>query len=311
MSIKLFSPEVQKEVINIREGLIFIQKRWPQKITLRDNEEISIYDCHPYLFIQAFQELKFEDVQDLSLAARLFSSLVCLNDQLIDCKAIPKTFAVKTLRAVAIQAEAYQLLNKIFPKNIFFWECLQNNIVDYINACLCEKEFALAERPWAEYSEVEAIQIIMGKNGLAKTTIAGLVELSGNSYPFQYLTKSINHFNIAYQIWDDLQDWKEDWREQIPSILLSRITQDRPSYFDENELKEQIQQVSQEVYYGGHAEYVLELALLNLNHSDDLTSEFTELGWHQIIEGLRQRCQDLLNEIREIVSKNRQNLCIK
>jgi hypothetical protein len=32
-----------------------------------------------------------------------------------------------------------------------------------------------------------------------------------------------NAFNIATQLWDDLQDWKEDLRRGAPSLLLARL----------------------------------------------------------------------------------------
>ncbi len=58
------------------------------------------------------------------------------------------------------------------------------------------------------YSEAELQFIYSGKPAIGKACIAALALLGGRKDLIAPLTTSHDHFHVAYQLIDDLQDWR-------------------------------------------------------------------------------------------------------
>lgn len=289
-----------------------LQKRWGSEINLNiaDSRKL-LTDYLPYLFLEAFPSLTSTTsghVKILADAGRLFANSLVICDDLIDGVPINNPKAAGVIDLVAMQFEAYSLLYKIFPTNAVFWDRFREYLSNYANACSQEKNFALGKRSWQEYDETLAIDINIGKTGVAKTTIAGLVELEQNDQLMQPLQDSISYFYLANQMLDDLIDWKEDLRSGIPSLLLSRIVDELPLKCTGKDLEFQIESLVREVYYDGHAHYVLELALKFLDRAENLKADISELAWWNITAKLRCKCQALMQDCEQIVRKNIQRV---
>jgi squalene-hopene/tetraprenyl-beta-curcumene cyclase len=229
-------------------------------------------------------------------------------DDLIDGVSANNPKASGIIDLVAIQFETYSLLYKIFPTNAAFWDRFREYLSDYASACYQEKNFTLGKRPWQEYNEALAMDINIGKTGVAKTTIAGLAELEQSDRLMKPLQDSISYFYLANQMLDDLFDWKEDLRSGIPSLLLSRIVDEFPSKNTGKDLELQIESLVQKLYYDGHAHYVLELAQKFLDRAEDLKVDIPMLPWWDITAKLRSKCQVLMQDTDKIVSKNQKRI---
>ena len=297
---------LQSKAERIGRRIDQLQAPWPKPILLSASA-VSIYDCFPYLFEEAFPSVDDDELDAFAVAARLYASSIFLHDKVFDPGAIREAHSdlapVNGMRIMAMQWESYRLLHGLFPPDSAFWEHFHSDIRQFTAACLEEQRFA-AGRPWSELSEELALEIARGKNGIARTTIAGLAKMQRSSTALVPLTEAIDCYNEARQLWDDLTDWKEDLDAGVPSLLLARILGKRPEGLHEQDMAILKAEIGREIYYGGHAAFVLHLALGSLERADALLSPWPKLAWRKIHEDLRRECRLLLSDIEQIVSEN-------
>jgi squalene-hopene/tetraprenyl-beta-curcumene cyclase len=291
----------------ISERVEELQQLWPEQIVLRAGT-VSIYDCFPYLFTEAFPSLRQGDLDRFAVAARLYASSIFLNDKLFDEGAIRDANAhlapVNALRIIAMQWEAYRQLHELFPAQSVFWEDFRRYLSQFTRACVEEQKFIAGGRAWGELTEDLALDIARGKNGVARTTIAGLAEMDGSRSALEPLAQAIDDYNSARQMLDDLCDWKEDLESGMPSLLLARVLGRKPAWQDEGELSTLKAEAGREIFYGGHAKYLMELAVSILDQAETSTAEWPNLTWRKVQANLRQQCTVFLEDLERIVAEN-------
>ena len=299
-------PEVAEAARAILREASAIQSRWPPQISIGRSEEdaVSVYDCFPYLFIEAFPDIPAEKVQKLSLAGRLYASSLFLCDALMDQEMKGMKAAVAAVNVSALESEASHLLYELFPPDSKFWPQFRHYLRAYVEACLKEKGFTIGKSPWADFTDEVAIDIVSGKDGFTRTAIAGLCELAGDYSLFEPLTESIRHYYVARQMFDDLIDWKADLRDGSPSLVLARLLSTRPPVDNTDRDSPEVKELARELYYSGHARYVIELALESLDKAESLTADIPALSWRAAIARARAHCATLLGDIEKIVGEN-------
>jgi squalene-hopene/tetraprenyl-beta-curcumene cyclase len=290
---------------SVKRAVVDLERRWPSGVALQYDtlqSHIRIYDFYPFLFHRAFPSVPEEAVRKLALAGRLFFSSLLLFDRLMD-RTSPAHLATEDgLRIQALRFEADLVLHELFPADSPFWNHFQGLISAYAAACLEEQSFATGARPWQEYDEATALRIAVGKNGVARAAVAGLCALAGDMDLMPRLTESIDGFNVAFQMLDDLKDCREDLRARIPSLLLSRVV----GNWAETKAEERwIEGCIREVYYQGHARYVLDLALESLQRAKSIVADLPLLEWQSVISDLEARCRDFLPDMEQILMRNR------
>jgi len=295
------------ELAAVQTIIADLQRRWPDDIAL-EPERTSDYYALPYLLREAFPSLAAAELRPLAVFCKLYAGSILLHDQLIDGSAvggaIRSSLATPSLRLLAMHVEAYHQLHAQFPAGSAFWDRLRSYVAAYADACLEEKRFAWGGRPWREYTEAEALRIVIGKNGPARIIAAAMVELAGDDRLLEPLLDVTNAFNVATQMWDDLQDWKEDLQHGTPTLLLVRLVPERPASLEGEAGRDVIKKLARELYYGGHARYVLELALAALDKAEQLKGTIPNLGLHAVTATLRRKCEALYADIERIVRAN-------
>ncbi|MBN1311522.1 MAG: class 1 isoprenoid biosynthesis enzyme [Anaerolineae bacterium] len=294
-----FPKHIQREIDVARVTLSRLQVDWPGSLTVNRRDRATIHEGYPYLFLDAFPSLTPSDVQPLALSGWLLAGSVVVYDDVLD--RYSSHILTNALRAQAAQFEAYQILHQIFPPDAAFWRRFRSYMRAYASACTQEYAFTSGARPWHKYTEPLAFEIAIGKTGIAKAAIAGLAELAQDDTLLTSLSEAVEHYYIACQMWDDLCDWKEDLQAGIPSLLLARMLSERPTR--ENCTKT-VPQMARQLYYDGHAQYVLDLALDALDRADSLTAGIPNLLWRHATADLRLHCEQLLHDIKQIVRKN-------
>jgi squalene-hopene/tetraprenyl-beta-curcumene cyclase len=293
-----FQPEL------LRARLDELQAGWPSVVKIDLRADVSIYDFHPYLFAPAFSGLEARQVESLAVAARLFASCMFLSDAAIDGPAEAAFGSIAPLQAVAMQFEAYRLLNELFPGGSRFWERFGGYLRDLAEACVVEAEFGSGRRPWRSFTEDVAKEVAIKKAAIAKASIAGLAGLAGVAGPSAALDSAVDHYNVAYQMFDDLGDWKKDLRRRQPSLLLARLLPDDGPFGADALNPEQIGGIARKLYYEGHAGHVLRVALGQLAEADAALGQIPAVPFADAVAGLRRRCQDLEADIARIVAEN-------
>jgi squalene-hopene/tetraprenyl-beta-curcumene cyclase len=290
------------EVERLARQVAGIEEVWGNLFPLRLKGHVRPFESQPYLFLAAFPRLTRQDAELVAVAGRLYLNSMLVLDEVIDRSHDSKQTVTGTLRAEAMRFEAYQLLYRMFPPQAAFWQHFRTYLVDYSRACIEERRFAEGQRPWSEYTEELALFLARGKNGVAKATIAALVELAGDDRHQASLTASVIDHYTAWQMWDDLCDWKVDLRAGVPSLLLARVLHEQPP---EAEREALIKPLAREIYYGGHARYVLDMALDLLADADREAAVVDEqLAWREVIARLRAECSALRQDVERIVRGN-------
>jgi len=282
-----------------QEGEEPLQAHWPEAIRLWA-ERMSDYYQLPFFFQPAFPSLEQASLHTLARLTRMYASSILLQDELVDGDLQGLAAGQATLRVMAMQFEAYHLLHPLIPAERSFWGRFRRFLAEYAEATLEERRFASGQRPWSEYTEELAHRLILGKNGISRVAVVALVELAGDERLCEPLLQSLNQFNLATQLCDDLSDWKEDLRQGIPSLLLRRMVSEPPKELDEARLKA----LSRELFYGGHAAYAMRMALDALQGAARLSELTPPLPWFKIIEAMRRKCQGILDDVSRVVEQN-------
>ncbi len=294
----------------IAEEIRNLQASWPAQIVLSADAESSAYDCFPYLFRQAFPSIIDRDLDRFAVASRLFASSVFLHDKLFDEGKERHAYAdlapTNALRVIAMQFEAYRQLHELFPAGNCFWQDFRCYLRQFAVACVEEQKFVAGGRPWQEYSEELSVQIARGKNGVSRAAIAGLAAMEGNRDALQPLTRAIDAYNVGRQMLDDLCDWKEDLTAGVPSLLLARVLGEKPTGLTEEEFSRLKEEVGREIFYGGHAKYLMELAIATLDEAHELIKRWPTLGWLKVHLELRKQCTLFMQDLEQIVEENLQ-----
>lgn len=295
------------ELAAVQVILADLQRRWPDDIALEPERKSDYYKL-PYLFREAFPALAGPELRPLAVFCKLYAGSILLHDQIIDGGLVDganrSAITTSSLRLMAMHAEAYHQLHTLFPAGAAFWDRLRSYVAAYTDACLAEKRFAAGDRPWPEYTEAEALRIVIGKNGPARIIAAAMVELARDERMLEPLLDVTNAFNVATQMWDDLQDWKEDLRQGTPTLLLARLIPERPAGLDGKAGPDLVKQLARELYYGGHARHVLELVLTALDQAEQLQHAIPDLGLYAVTATLRRKCEALYVDIERIVRAN-------
>lgn len=299
----VFPPTILEAGQRARARFEVLRQQWEieedSELTFGDEETITMYNCYPFLFLEAFPEIAPEKVDDFALAGNLFANAAFMTDKVIDLSQKAHRAARYMLLIVAFQTEGWSLLNQLFPASSPFWQRFRTYLFNYFRACMHEKKFVRGELAWKDFDEKLAWELAIAKCGISQAAVAGLAALSGDETSLEALTKSICLYNFAHQMLDDLCDWKEDYLGRSPSLLLCTMLKERPEKPRQEDLKE----LARKIYYEGYAEKVLHLAIDSLNQSVALIS--TALPWYHLQIKLRERCQGLLNDITKITETNR------
>ncbi len=299
----------------VREKIRELQNSWNDLISLQGdfkNEIETIYDCYPYLFKCLFPNIKNDDLCQLSIAGRLFAASIILYDEFLDKKTIEKN-ARRLFSPLVMQWESQKILNQLFEPDSLFWERFNSFYGDHIQACAVEETFRDNKRSWSEFTEELGSEITVGKNGISRAVIAGLVELSGNESVYIPLVESINNFNISCQVLDDMVDWKQDLGDSAPSLLLARVFDENPLLIKnvvEKRNEDYINDVAKTIYYEGYAEDHLTIGLQAAEKSLQLLKQIggDKTDWHTLVVMTKSKLESLLADFRTIVQRNRQRV---
>ncbi len=299
---------LQPEVDLLHATLADLATPWREQLSFQlhaDDTRAFVYDCYPYLFLGAFPGLLPTAIRPLALAGRLFATSVFVADGVMDGQTTGAALSTDLLQLQALQFEAYQQLYQLFPPASPFWLQMRGYLAAYVDACLLEQQFTTGERPWTEFTETVAGRIITGKCGVAKCVVAALATLADQPDRLPALTASIDHYYIAFQLWDDLQDWKEDLAAGRPSLLLARLLVASPA--DQAGAKADqrtVAYLTRKLYYHHHAQALLQLGQNALAIAQAALQDLPPLSWSLVLTKLAANYQQVATDLDAIVAKN-------
>lgn len=287
----------------LEQTLDRLQTAWPRELRMR-SPMYSHFCWTPVRFAPAFPRVREEEVKSLTVFCHLFVAAVLAQDPLLDRKCPVEQAGVTAMHIMALEAEAYAVLHRLFPAESPFWPRYRACLADHARAFLVEEAFRNRQRPLAEYDEAVALRAAADKIGLVRIVIAALAELAGDDRLYEPICASVARVGEAMGMYDDLFDWKDDLRRGQPSLLLSRTLHEAPGPLDDEAFAALAREVGRAIHYGGHSRYVLELALRALDEADELEALVPGLQWYQHTHDLREHCVAVLRELETTVRRD-------
>ena len=179
------------------------------KTIISDREFIDnnprFYLYYPKLFSKAFSLEKNKHIDLLCIAGYLYYQSIIYLDTILDESRRMDRLPI----ALICQEESIKLLTSIFGKNSVFWKYWNKRKEEYFKAVSIEKKLLKKE----SVRNKDYYQLADDKEAFGKVAIDALFVLSGEKdlNTYSKLIESHKYFSIAYQINDDIKDFKVDY----------------------------------------------------------------------------------------------------
>ena len=161
------------------------------------------YKNYPTLFSKVFS-LQSSQLDLLDIAGYLYYQSTIFTDTLIDKKDLSKFPLISIC-----QEESIKILSSIFGLEHDFWRLWNMRREEYFRAVYLEK--GLSKKDFVAIEEYEALADL--KSAFGKIAIDCLFSLdNSNEDAYQKLLLSHHYFSAAFQLNDDIQDFKEDFK---------------------------------------------------------------------------------------------------
>ena len=260
--------------------------------------EVHFYNYYPFLFYDEFKEVPIGAFRTIALSGALYLQYILWNDKLIDTNQLVDPSIIPY--SSYLLRKSFNLLYSLFPSSSEFWSYFAKYDKEFTNAVLLErtKHFGII----SDYSQSEFELIARGKAAMSKYVTAALSVLCNSPEKIEPLEQSQNCFNIAFQLHDDLQDWKQDYISRNYSHLLTNVIY-------EHQLAEEVQSnsppdletIGRAIYLSEAAEKQIESALLFLEKAASYGSNCHH--WIEHIYKFKSKVQKSQKNISEMRGK--------
>ncbi|MBU1097798.1 MAG: hypothetical protein KKB34_15045 [Bacteroidetes bacterium] len=176
-----------------------------------------------YYIRKAFPKVKSKDLERLNLSSNLLYTSILAVDNILDEALYSQKEAM--FMATLLRDESLKILNSYFEPTSLFWNYFQKYQKEYIAAILLEDRNHFSKN--SSYSIEEMEKIAAGKAAIAKVYPAGLAILSDLQHLIVHFEKSLDYFFTAVQLFDDLRDWRSDFKSKKFSYMLSKLIEDK------------------------------------------------------------------------------------
>lgn len=232
----------------------------------------DFYDRYPALFQYYFPSIHFEKIDKLSEAGFDFYNSILQLDAIIDNQELHRIFSVLDLQESAIKK-----LSTHFPEDSFFWNKWQQRKDEYKEAIYLEKELHnnISDERYADVADK--------KSAFGKIAIDSLYILTENKDEqlYQNLLLSHKYFSLGFQIYDDVIDFKEDFKKQQFNIAVYELSKKTDlKNFDSIEILNKI------FFITGLGFELLQKSINSFIKAKSYISD-TESGWYKTIDKMQ------------------------
>jgi hypothetical protein len=192
------------------------------------NNNPEFYKNYPSLFSNVFL-INAKQLDLLDIAGYLYYQSTIFSDSLIDEKDISK-FPLITI----CQEESIKILSNIYNLKSDFWRLWNIRRNEYFNAIYFEKE--LSNKLNIDIEEYEVLAD--AKSSFGKVAIDCLYSLDNkNEEIYKKLLLSHKYFSVAFQLNDDIQDFKKDFENNQFNWAIYQLKQQNIKNHDSNILE--------------------------------------------------------------------------
>ena len=204
----------------------------------------AYYQNYPSLFSKSFL-IKKTDLDYLDSAGYLYYQATLFADRLIDENDITQ-FPLITI----CQEESIKILTTIYGLKSSFWELWNKRKAEYLEAIIIEKE--MQHKPDVAIEEYETLAD--KKSAFGKVALDCLFTIDNKDESmYQKLLLSHKYFSVAFQLNDDIQDFKNDLKNRQFNWAIYLLQKQNLSHTDPALLEKYlyIRGISKEIYQLG------------------------------------------------------------
>jgi hypothetical protein len=277
-----------------------------------NDDGLLFYARFPYLFYELYSQVPLEQYDQLALSQQLYLNYGVMIDRLMDGKLLMEPQIAYWTNS--IYQEIILILSGLFSINSPFWAYFEKCHIEHTQTLILER--IKHTYRVSEYSDQEILLVFSGKSGMAKAGLAALAYLSQQEISKDAIL-SCEAFHIGFQFMDDVQDWRNDYRDHVYTPLLTRVLFDHHL----NDKVESVQRpdvnsIGSLVYGCGYAQAALEKAIEYFNLALYAIKDANCPAWQSEIQGMIARCKGnqayLDQKLRQMKEKrNLQTIAVK
>ena len=256
------------------------------------NEYAYFYNCYPYLFIEAFEGIDESQLKMLNIAGFLCYKAIVLRDDFID-KVKPDVYDIKKGEISKLFLnQAQNILAKIFKKESSFWMYWQKRKYELDSTEELDKSFQNENIDIVQYESFAD-----NKSAFAKLAIDGLhiLSMENNNEAHAGLISSHREFSIAMQLFDDLFDVEEDFKNKQFNWAIHNVGK-LIKIRNLNEVIGDYNAIEKHLFLSGIATDMLQKVLLHLNNSEHYARPYKVSKWIDVLNFYRKIFKGVLNQ---------------
>ncbi len=176
--------------------------------TIKDNDTSpKFYQYYPRLFESYFTNVDKKTIEKLCDAGYLYyHSILCL-DSIVDDKQFSNLPSF-----IQLQEESIKILTGVYGKDSEFWNYWNKRKKEYFEAIAIEKQ--LSEKRYISFKEYKSLADKKAAFGKVAIDCLYLLSNKKDKKVYNILLKSHTLFSIGFQLYDDIQDFKEDFESK-------------------------------------------------------------------------------------------------
>ncbi len=256
-----------------------------------------LHAYYPFLFHTFFLDVPIETVRELARSDRLYTDHLLSYDRILD-----QGLSIDTTGFFLAQLEHMQSLKRLysfFPADHAFW--------DYFYDCYSETWKSVREERLCHayrlgaFSMARFCALARGKTALLRPFSMALAFLADRTEDIPRLATSLDQHHIALVLIDDLEDWRQDYRNCNFTYLLTRLIR-KAGITDQILSGHPVSatRIGQLLYTTRLMEKQLRLAEIFLQRSNETVGALPLPLWKHFNNGFRIRCRALRHDLAEI-----------
>jgi hypothetical protein len=239
------------------------------------------YQNYPSLFSNAFS-ISDKEIELLDISGYLYYQATIYTDSLVDEKELSK-FPLITI----CQEESIKILTSIYGLESSFWIFWNERRNEYLKAIHLEKELSKKEIVTIEEYEVLADK----KSAFGKVAIDCLFSIDNKKEDlYNQLLQSHLYFSVAFQLNDDIQDFKDDLVKEQFNWAIYLLNQQNITTNDPNLLEKYL-------YIRGISKQIYLLGIDYCNKALNIVENIDVPNWKKVINDTKKRFTTAIIEI--------------
>lgn len=246
-------------------------------------------------FLELFPLLSKSFLKELEVASNFYFYSVLAIDKIIDEE---NSFDKEALLlAIALRENSLHRMYRIIEPESEYWLHFQKYYNQYLKALSIE----LKNRN-GKISDInkESLEFLYsGNSALAKALPVAMAFKAGKKDILSDLEKSIDYYYIGLNLYDDVNDWKQDWQNNNYSYLITKTIINNDINISEISTKH----LGHYIFLKHEASKCLEHSITYFKKAKEVLSKIECIQWKRAIQNNLDNCINLKEDIDMLVSK--------